>query len=129
MVQRRVRHMWYLYLFPSSPPIFKECEMAIGHITRTAERDTAVDFTYPYFVTMVGIISKKPKLLPKYMAILWPFHFKVWLCLVLSLMLGLVAYLMLLAVGSLALGDKSNLIDTTIVLKILSPIVMQGKNS
>ena len=59
--------------------------MAMGQITRTAVRATAVDFSYPYFVAMMGIVSKKPFPLPKYMAILWPFETDVWVFLICTL--------------------------------------------
>ena len=35
-----------------------EVHMAMGGITATEIRDVAVDFTYPYFVDAVGIMSR-----------------------------------------------------------------------
>ena len=52
--------------------------MAMGAITRTSLRDTAVDFSYPYFITRVGFVTRKPTPLPKVMAILWPYRLNVW---------------------------------------------------
>ncbi len=51
----------------------------MGSITRTAIRSTAVDFSYPYFVTSIGLLSKKPGPLPKYGAVLWPFQTELWM--------------------------------------------------
>jgi hypothetical protein len=107
---------------------YQDVHMAMGTITRMADRDRAVDFTYPYFVSMVGIISLKPKLLPKHMAILWPFQKEIWMCLVLSLVVGVVAYWMLSVLGSMALGEKDSIDDdlSVIIFRIASPLVGQG---
>ena len=53
----------------------------MGEITKTAIRETAVDFSYPYFMTRVGFFTKKPLPLSKLNAILWPFHEYLWICL------------------------------------------------
>ena len=57
----------------------------MGDITKTAIRETAVDFSYPYFLTRVGFFTKKPHPLPKFKAILWPFHVYLWLCIAVTL--------------------------------------------
>ena len=56
----------------------------MGVITRTALRDTVVDFSYPYFISGIGFYTRKPTLLPKYMAMLWPFGKIVWLLVAIS---------------------------------------------
>ena len=50
----------------------------MGIITLTPQRNTAVDFSYPYFFNRLGFISKKPLPLTKLMAIMWPYHKIVW---------------------------------------------------
>ena len=59
--------------------------MALGMITQTAIRDTAVDFSYPYFFTRVVFLAKKPPPLPKIMALLLPFEERVWICIAVGL--------------------------------------------
>ena len=52
--------------------------MAMGAITQTSLRETAVDFSYPYLTTRIGFVTRKPSPLPKVMAILWPYRINVW---------------------------------------------------
>ena len=56
----------------------------MGGITRTTIRDTAVDFSYPYFVTRVGFFTKKPSPIPNVKAILGPYGNIVWMALAVS---------------------------------------------
>ena len=56
----------------------------MGPITQTVVRDTAVDFSYPYLLTKIGFITKKPSPLPKVMAIAWPFEMKLWIALLVT---------------------------------------------
>ena len=60
--------------------------MAMGSITRTFLRHTAVDFSYPYFVTTIGFITKKPGFKEKLMALLWPYENRVWIALAVALL-------------------------------------------
>ena len=57
----------------------------MGEITKTEIRETAVDFSYPYFMTRVGFFTKKPHPRSKIIAILWPFHPYLWICLSVTL--------------------------------------------
>ena len=57
----------------------------MGPITQTVVRDTAVDFSYPYLLTKIGFITKKPSPLPKVMAIVWPYDTKLWIALLVTL--------------------------------------------
>ena len=70
----------------------KEADLAMGDITRTSIRETAVDFSFPYFVTRVGYFTKKPYPLPRIMSILWPFKEFLWLCLAVTLPMFSVTY-------------------------------------
>ena len=56
----------------------------MGAISRTYLRDTAVDFSHPYFITKVGFVTKKPSPIPNIKAILWPFGNIVWIALAVS---------------------------------------------
>ena len=56
----------------------------MGAITQTPIRDRVVDFSYPYFVTSIGIMSKKPSPLSKLMAIVWPYNKNVWISLIVA---------------------------------------------
>ena len=64
--------------------IHQEADLAMGGITRTTIRDTAVDFSYPYFVTRVGFFTKKPSPIPNVKAILGPYGNIVWMALAVS---------------------------------------------
>ena len=57
----------------------------MGGITRTFLRNTAVDFSYPYFVTTIGFYTKKPPYETKLMALLWPYESRVWIALAVAL--------------------------------------------
>ena len=70
----------------------KEADLAMGDITRTSIRETAVDFSFPYFVTRVGYFTRKPYPLPRIMSILWPFKEFLWLCLAVTLPIFSVTY-------------------------------------
>ena len=74
-------HMTFtiLYFF-----IYQEADLAMGSITRTTTRDTAVDFSYPYFVTRVGFFTKKPSQVPNVKALLGPYGNIVWIALAVS---------------------------------------------
>ena len=54
----------------------------MGSITHSATRDTAVDFSYPYFYTGIGYYCLKPYPLSKFMAVLWPFDIYLWIALI-----------------------------------------------
>ena len=65
----------------------QEADLAMGVLSRTASRDTVVDFSYPYFISRIGFYTRKPTLIPKYMAIMWPFGEIVWLLVALSVLM------------------------------------------
>ena len=73
--------------------MLQEANMAMGDITRTVIRGTAVDFSFPYFVTRVGYFTKKPYPLPRIESIVWPFDKYLWLCLVVTLPIFTLTYL------------------------------------
>ena len=58
----------------------------MGAITRTFLRNTAVDFSYPYFVTTIGFSTRKPPFKKKLMALLWPYENRVWIALAVALL-------------------------------------------
>ena len=64
----------------------------MGEITKTAIRETAVDFSYPYFMTRVGFFTKKPHPVSKLKAILWPFHVYLWICLSVTISIVCIVY-------------------------------------
>jgi hypothetical protein len=103
--------------------LFQEGHIAGGEITRTAVRLTAVDFSYPYFETPIGIISRKPLPLPKYMAIMWPFQIEVWIAAFFALVLMGPVYWIFLQLGPkgpvYSIGDA--------VFDVGKCLVMQGE--
>ena len=56
----------------------------MGAITQTPIRDRVVDFSYPYFFTSIGMMSKKPSPLSKLTAIIWPYNKNVWISLIVA---------------------------------------------
>ena len=52
--------------------------MAMGVITWSRVRDTAVDFSHPYFIVNKGFITRKPPNVPKFMSIMWPYKNNAW---------------------------------------------------
>ena len=59
--------------------------MAFGSISQTYERETAVDFSYPYDATATGIVSKKPSQYgDPIMGLLRPFEPEVWAAVVVA---------------------------------------------
>ena len=59
--------------------------MAMGAITQTKIRETAVDFSYPYFMTNIGFITRKPSRVPKFLAIMWPYKNNAWVAFTITL--------------------------------------------
>ena len=59
--------------------------MAFGSITQSYERDTAVDFSYPYDSTATGIVSKKPGHITSKLALFRPFQPPVWVAIAITL--------------------------------------------
>ena len=60
--------------------------MAFGMISQTYERETAVDFSYPYDATTTGIVSKKPSQYgAPIKALLRPFEPEVWAAVVVAI--------------------------------------------
>ena len=92
MVQRKVKTMTLHYIIEFISFHTKEADLAMGEITRTSIRETAVDFSFPYFVTRVGYFTKKPYPLPRIMSIVWPFKEFLWLCLVVTLPMFSLSY-------------------------------------
>ena len=60
--------------------------MAMGAITQTRIRATAVDFSYPYFIDHVGFITRKPSPVPKVLAIMWPYENITWVAFAMTLL-------------------------------------------
>ena len=99
--------------------------MAMGAISRTYLRDTAVDFSYPYFMTKVGFVTKKPSPIPNIKAILWPFGNVVWIALAVSVPAFSFVYWTFSRVDKTGFrASKYNL--TVVFMHISQMLVMQG---
>ena len=74
----------------TGPP--QEIDMAIGPISVTAERETAVDFTKPYMESAAGLLMQRYEdTNAKMFRTLMPFTFNVWLTLAgLVIVIGIV---------------------------------------
>ena len=59
--------------------------MAMGAITQTKIRETAVDFSYPYFIANIGFITRKPSSVLKFLAIMWPYKNNTWVAFTITL--------------------------------------------
>ena len=97
----------------------------MGKITLTPLRNTAVDFSYPYFFDRLGFISKKPSPLSKLMAILWPFQKIVWVAIVATVPFFALIYWMFSKTQQK--GRKSKLSFGAVLQEVSQMLVMQGK--
>ena len=98
--------------------------MAMGAITQTPVRDTAVDFSYPYFFTGIGFLSKKPYPLSKFMAIVWPFDMHLWIALIVAVPATAAVYWIF---AMLQCSDEiENISIGTSVSQVLQILVYQG---
>lgn len=61
----------------------KECDLAIDDIGVTEERRKAVSFTYPFYTVDVTFLTNMPEVLPKSLAIFYPFSVNVWIAIIL----------------------------------------------
>ena len=96
----------------------------MGIITLTPQRDTAVDFSYPYFFNRLGFISKKPGPLSKLMAILWPHQTFVWITMAVSVPFFALIFWTFLNLQEEGRGKK--LAFGLVLLEVSQLLVMQG---
>ncbi|XP_063868105.1 glutamate receptor ionotropic, delta-2-like isoform X2 [Scylla paramamosain] len=70
----------------------REAHIAICEITITRSRETVLDFTNPYFLEYVTLVSRAPALKNRTFAVFSPFSLQVWLCVALiTVLMGPVA--------------------------------------
>ncbi|XP_063591946.1 glutamate receptor ionotropic, delta-2-like [Penaeus indicus] len=62
----------------------READIAICEITITGSRESVVDFTWPYYLESVTLVSRAPAPKQRTFAVLWPFTLEVWLCIIFS---------------------------------------------
>ncbi|XP_068229154.1 glutamate receptor ionotropic, kainate 5-like isoform X1 [Palaemon carinicauda] len=60
----------------------READIAICEMSRNAQRESVTDFTYPYFVEPVTIVSNAPRERRRILAAFSPFALPVWICIV-----------------------------------------------
>ena len=96
----------------------------MGIITLTPQRDTAVDFSYPYFFNRLGFISKKPGPLSKLMAILWPYQTFVWITMAVSVPFFSLIFWTFLNLQNEGRGKK--LAFGIVLQEVSQMLVMQG---
>lgn len=53
--------------------------MAVTAISMTENREMVGDFTTAYLMDSFVIVMPEPELSSKWQAILWPFHFNLWI--------------------------------------------------
>ena len=98
----------------------------MGAITRTSERDTVVDFSYPYYFVRVGVISKKPTHVPNIKALFWPYGDIVWICLATSVPLFTLIFLTFSKVDKKSSPHHFDLGKA--LMQVSQMLVMQGIN-
>ena len=96
----------------------------MGKITLTPLRDTAVDFSYPYFFDRLGFISKKPSPISKLTAILWPYQDIVWITIVAAVPFFSLIYWMFSKIQQD--GRRSELSFGVVLQEVSQMLVMQG---
>ena len=98
----------------------------MGSITLTPLRDTAVDFSYPYFYNHLGFISKKPSTSPKLIAIFWPYQKMVWITIAAMVPFFSLTYWSISTVQPEERGIKSSF--GAVFEEASKMLVMQGMN-
>ena len=98
----------------------------MGAITRTYERDTVVDFSYPYFLIRVGFITKKPTPIPNIKALFWPYEDIVWICLATSIPLFALIFLTFSKVDKKGFPHGFNLGKA--LMQVSQMLIMKGIN-
>lgn len=128
MVQRGVliRHSENKFLYFNISSSNQEAELAMGSITSTPLRDTAVDFSYPYFFNRLGFITKKPSPLPKFMAILWPYQKNVWITTGVMVPVFSLIYWIFLTLQQQ--GGRNKCSFGSVLQEVSQMLVMQGLN-
>ncbi|XP_071542916.1 glutamate receptor ionotropic, delta-2-like, partial [Panulirus ornatus] len=61
-----------------------EAQVAICEITITDQRETVVDFTAPYWLESLTLVSRAPKERDRSLAVFWPFSTMVWVLIVVA---------------------------------------------
>ena len=102
----------------------KEADFAMGAITQTPIRERVVDFSYPYFFTSIGIMSKKPSPLSKLMAIVWPYNKNVWLSLIVAIVVFILMHCILSKIEKASSRPKLSFGKS--VQEISQMLLMQG---
>ncbi len=77
-------------------------------ITITAERATAVDFSWPYMEETAGLLSHRPGYLPKWQALFWPFDTFTWLAVLVALIGFPIGLFIALKIASLFIPLEGN---------------------
>ena len=98
--------------------------MAMGAITQTRSRATAVDFSYPYFIDHVGFITRKPSRIPKFMAMMWPYKNNAWAGFIVTLVVFNLASWMVSSIYKKEFSPSFNL--GKIILQICQLSVVKG---
>ena len=96
----------------------------MGTLTQTSLRNTAVDFSYPYFFTRLGFYTKKPPPIPKLNALFWPYKKEVWLSLAGTLSAFTLVNLILSKVYKKRVSPNFNL--GSAILQTCKMLAMQG---
>ena len=99
----------------------------MGIITHTLLRDTAVDFTYPYFFNTLGFIAKKPMPLSKLTAIVWPYQKDVWIAVLVSVPLFILTFWTFSKLCGDELKEYSDL--GKVIQEVFQVLVMQGTDT
>ncbi|KAK7085911.1 hypothetical protein SK128_018156 [Halocaridina rubra] len=60
----------------------RNAHLAICEITITGLRESVIDFTYPYYLESLTLISRAPAERNRAFAVFSPFTFEVWICIV-----------------------------------------------
>ena len=97
----------------------------MGGITRTFLRNTAVDFSFPYFVTTIGFFTKKPPHETRLMSLLWPYERRVWIALAVALPAYNIINYILSKVYQKKFSPSFNL--GSVILSVCQTILIKGE--
>ena len=98
----------------------------MGQISITSPRESAVDFSYPYFMTRVGFTTKKPSPNPNVMAILGPYDKTMWIAIATLVPTFSVMFFLVSKFASENFVSNFNLLEA--IVQVIELLVMQGMN-
>ena len=97
--------------------------MAFSTISRTYDREMAIDFSYPYDSTATGIVSKKPGHRSSKMALFGPFQPQVWA----AIAIAFVSFVPTYWLSTYTTNKRTRISLDAALFQCIQCMLMQGK--